>query len=62
MDLILLFMPSTAPFESRVLVHARTPSTCERSILTNFLKGSSFDRMAEFIHLSRCCLARHGCR
>jgi sugar lactone lactonase YvrE len=27
---------------------------------TNFLNGSNFDRMAELIHLSRCCLARHG--
>ena len=26
-------------------------------IPTNFLHGSSFDRMAEFIHLSRCCRA-----
>jgi hypothetical protein len=26
-----------------------------------FLNGSSFDRMAEFIHLKRCCWARHGC-
>ena len=28
---------------------------------TNSLNGSSFDRMAEFIHLSRCRFARHGC-
>src|SRR5215831_20757301 len=28
---------------------------------TNFLNGSSLDLMAAFIHLSRCCLARHGC-
>src|SRR3989441_1519779 len=60
-DLILLFIPSTAPLESRALVQARTPSRCERSMRTNFLKGSSFERMAEFIHLRRCCSARHGC-
>src|SRR5215471_3745828 len=60
-DLILLFMPSTAPLESRVLVQARTPSKWDRSMRANFLNGSSRDRMAELIHLSRCCLARHGC-
>src|ERR1039457_3236754 len=39
-DLILLFMPSTAPLETRCLVHDRTPSRCPRSMRTNFLKGS----------------------
>jgi hypothetical protein len=28
---------------------------------TNVLNPSSFDRMAESIHLSRCGFARHGC-
>src|SRR5258708_4913132 len=30
-DLILLFIPSTAPLESRIWVHARTPSRWVRS-------------------------------
>src|SRR5262245_10285278 len=61
MDLILLFMPSTAPLETRVLVQGRMPSRWLRSICANFLNGSSFDRIAELIHLVRCCSARHGC-
>src|ERR1019366_3684496 len=35
-DLILLFMPSTAPLETRCFVHDRIPSRCERSVRTNF--------------------------
>ena len=61
MDLILLFMPSTAPFETRVLVQGRIPSRWSRSICANFLNGSSFDRIAEWIHLVRCCWASQGC-
>src|ERR1035441_10300653 len=52
MDLILLFMPSTAPLETRCLVQLRIPSRCPRSMRTNFLKGSSRERMAERIHFS----------
>ena len=51
MDLILLFIPSTVPFESRILVQGRIPSRWLRSIRANFLNGSSLDRMAELIHL-----------
>src|SRR6266567_6618300 len=61
MDLILLFIPSTAPLERRIRVHGRIPARWERSIFVNFLNGSSFERMAEFIHLRRCCSARRGC-
>ena len=32
MDLILLFIPSTASLERRCLVHARIPSICLRSL------------------------------
>src|SRR5580700_5071742 len=39
MDLILLFMPSTAPLESRCFVHSRIPSRCPRSMRTKFLEG-----------------------
>ena len=60
-DLILLLIPYTAPLESRVSVQARTPSRWDRIMRTNLSNGSSRDRMAEFIHLMRCCLARHGC-
>ena len=52
-DLILLFIPSTAPLETRCLVHDRIPSRWPRSMRTNFLKGSSRERMAERIHFSR---------
>ena len=34
--LILLFIPSTAPFEIRVLVHARIPSVGEKFIINGF--------------------------
>src|SRR5215471_15061971 len=61
MDLILLFMPSTAPLERRIWVQGRIPSKWERSIFANFLNGSSLERTAEFIHLRRCCSARQGC-
>src|SRR5262252_1818677 len=61
MDLILLFMPSTAPLERRIWVQGRIPSKWERSIFANFLNGSSLERTAEFIHLRRCCAARQGC-
>src|ERR1039457_6584735 len=49
MDLILLFMPSTAPLETRCLVHDRIPSRWVRSMRTNFLKGSNRDLIAECI-------------
>ena len=49
-DLILLFMPSTAPLERRSSVQGRIPSRWPRSSRTNFLKGSRRDRMAEVIH------------
>src|ERR1017187_1182393 len=58
MDLILLFIPSTAPLDRRCLVHARIPSRCPRSMRTNFLNGSSRERMAERIHFSKCSSAR----
>src|SRR5580700_1148084 len=45
MDLILLFIPSTAPLEMRCLVHARIPSRCPRSTRTNFLNGSNRERV-----------------
>ena len=47
MDLILLFMPSTAPLEMRCWVQGRIPSRWDRSMRTNFLKGSRRERMAE---------------
>ena len=47
MDLILLFIPSTAPLESRILVQGRIPSRWLRSIRANFLNGSSFERIAD---------------
>jgi len=59
-DLILLFISSTPPFESRSLVQGKIPSGWERSILTNFLMGSSRERIAEFIHLWRRSSARLG--
>ena len=62
MDLILLFIPSTAPLESRSLVQGKIPSKWERSILTKVLKGSNRERIAEFIHFWRCSWARLGCR
>src|ERR1017187_5179032 len=61
MDLILLFMPSTAPLETRCLVHDRIPSRWVRSMRTNFLKGSNRDLIAECIHFSRWSFARLGC-
>src|SRR6266699_4363915 len=54
MDLILLFIPSTAPLDTRCLVHDRTPSRCPRNMRTNFLNGSSRERMAERILLKFC--------
>jgi hypothetical protein len=62
MDLILLFIPSTAPLETRDLVQLRIPSRCPRSMRTNFLKGSSQERMAERIHFSKWSPALLGCR
>src|SRR5215472_8575037 len=50
-DLVLLFIPSTAPLERRSFVQGRMPSRWERNMRTNFLNGSSRERMAEFIHL-----------
>jgi len=47
MALILLFMPSTVPFESRILIQASTPSRWERSILAKFL-NASVRRQLEF--------------
>jgi hypothetical protein len=53
-DLILLFIPSTALLESRNLVQGKIPFRWERSILTNFLKGAArrggFDH--HFLHAS----------
>src|ERR1035441_10191165 len=54
MDLILLFIPSTAPLERRWLVPARIPARCPRSMRTNFLNGSSRERIAERIHFCKC--------
>src|ERR1017187_2218286 len=42
MDLILLFIPSTAPLETRCLVHARIPSRCTRSIEDHPLGGQGW--------------------
>jgi hypothetical protein len=59
-DLILLFIPSTAPFDRRSLVQGKIPSNWDRSIRTNFLNGSSRDRIAELIHFCRSASARAG--
>src|ERR1035437_10861948 len=56
-----LFIPSTAPLETRCLVHDRIPSRWVRSMRTNFLKGSNRDLIAECIHFSRWSFARLGC-
>ena len=32
-----------------------------RRVISAMKLCSNLERMAEFIHLSRCCLARHGC-
>ena len=61
MDLILLFIPSTAPLDSRSWVQGKIPSRWDRSMRTNFLNGSSRERMAELIHFSRRAFARAGC-
>src|SRR6266571_4752487 len=60
-DLILLFIPSTAPLDSRSWVHGKIPSRWLRSMRTNFLNGSNRDRVADLIHFSRRSLARAGC-
>jgi len=61
LDLILLFIPSTVPLEMRCLVKAKIPSRCPRSMRTNYLNGSSRERMAERIHFSKWSPARLGC-
>ena len=61
MDLILLFIPSTAPLDSLSLVQGKIPSRWDRNILTNFLNSSSRDCMAELIHFCRRAFARAGC-
>src|SRR5215510_7655177 len=62
MDLILLFMPSTAPLERRIWVQGRIPSKWERSIFANFLNGSSLERTARVHPLAQMLFGAPGLR
>ncbi len=61
MDLILLFIPSTAPLETRCFV-PQNPIEMAPQHTHESLERFQPERMAERIHFSKWSLARLGCR
>ena len=61
MDLILLVHAFDGPIRNPDLGPGKDTVEVAAQHLREFLEGFQLDRIAELIHLVRCCWARQGC-